>query len=268
VLDIPPQKCITADNAPLTADAVVYWRIIDPAKAHYQVENLVVAIQNLVLTQLRAEVGKLSLDDTFSARSRINDALLKDLDVATVGWGVKVTRVEVRDIIPNAEILRAMESQMAAERTKRADVIKSEGHRAALLNGASAKADAAKLEAEGLKIATVLKAEAEREKLVHEAEGTAKAFRVILNAAGDHDRATQLQFLKAYIDAQACIATSDNAKVLMFPSTDEWASKMGAMFATGKHTDVNINKHLGGSGGDQPGDTTTLARVATMSDAC
>ena len=116
VLDIPPQKCITSDNAPLSADAVVYWRIVNAEKSIYAVVNLELAIQNLVLTQLRAEIGKLTLDMTFSAREQINQILLEELDAATAPWGVKITRVEVRDIVPNTEILRAMEMQMAAER--------------------------------------------------------------------------------------------------------------------------------------------------------
>ena len=123
VLDVPPQKCITSDNAPLVADAVVYWKIFDAEKSVYSVANLEVAIQNLVLTQLRAEIGKLTLDSTFSAREQINAVLLKDLDLATDPWGVKITRVEVRDIIPNKEILQAMELQMASERKKRAMII-------------------------------------------------------------------------------------------------------------------------------------------------
>ena len=95
MLDIPPQKCITSDNAPLEADAVVYWRIVSAERAIYAVENLSLAIQNLVLTQLRAEVGKLTLDMTFSAREKINRVLLEELNVATEPWGVKITRVEV-----------------------------------------------------------------------------------------------------------------------------------------------------------------------------
>jgi regulator of protease activity HflC (stomatin/prohibitin superfamily) len=94
VFDIPPQKCITSDNAPLAADAVVYWRVVDPYKALYSVVNLEMAIQNLVLTQLRSEIGKLTLDMTFSAREQINAILLKDLDVATDPWGIKISRVE------------------------------------------------------------------------------------------------------------------------------------------------------------------------------
>eukprot|EP00931_Biecheleriopsis_adriatica_P081057 TRINITY_DN54406_c0_g1_i2.p1 TRINITY_DN54406_c0_g1~~TRINITY_DN54406_c0_g1_i2.p1 ORF type:complete len:387 (-),score=96.84 TRINITY_DN54406_c0_g1_i2:17-1138(-) len=223
VLDIPPQSCITSDNAPLQADAVVYWRIFDAAKAVYAVDQLVLAIQNLVLTQLRSEIGKLTLDETFSARENMNAVLLKDVDVATDPWGVKITRVEIRDIIPNREILSSMELQMAAERTKRADIIKSEGQKQALLNDASAKAEARVLEAESQKAADILKAEAEKQRLVREAEGTAEALRIVAAAAGSAERALQLQALKAYIDSQETLAKSPNAKVLCFPSSEAMA---------------------------------------------
>jgi len=127
VFDISPQKCITKDNAPLLADAVVYWKVLDAKETFYSVQDLDLAIQNLVLTQLRSEIGKLTLDETFSAREQINSVLLRSLDVETQPWGIKIIRVEVRDIIPNSEILGAMEMQMAAERKKRAAVIESEG---------------------------------------------------------------------------------------------------------------------------------------------
>lgn len=232
VLDVPPQGCITTDNAPLKADAVVYWRVFDPVKALYEVQDLTIAIQNLVLTQLRSEIGKLTLDETFSARARINQVLLAGLDEATDPWGVKINRVEVRDIIPNREILNSMEMQMAAERTKRAQIIKSEGEKQALLNQASGRAEAAKLQAEGEKVATIFRAEAEKERLVREAEGAAASFRLLLEACnGDSERATQLQLLKAYINTQGDIAKSDNAKVLLFPSSEDWAAKAGSMLS-------------------------------------
>merc|ERR1719502_1338015 len=148
VLDIPPQKAITRDNAPLTADAVVYWRITDAELARYAVQDLVAAIQNLVLTQLRSEIGKLTLDETFSARQKMNAVLQSEATAATAAWGVTVTRVEVRDIIPSKDITNAMEMQMAAERRKRAAVLESEGRRASQVNDAQGAADAAVLAAE------------------------------------------------------------------------------------------------------------------------
>lgn len=208
VLDIPPQKAITKDNAPLTADAVVYWRVVDPELARYAVKDLVPAIQNLVLTQLRSEIGKLTLDETFSARAKMNAVLLNDLDAATDDWGVKVTRVEVRDIIPSPDIMQAMELQMSAERKKRANILQSEGRRDSQVNDARGAADAVIIEAE---------AEARRLQLVSagEAESLAKLAEA---TEGSLDKAMQVLLLSRYWTTQKELANSENTKVLFFPS--------------------------------------------------
>ena len=188
VLDVPPQSAITRDNAPLKADAVVYWKISDPMKARYAVQDLVSAIQNLVLTQLRSEIGKLTLDETFSARQQINAVLLADLDRATDDWGVKVTRVEVRDIIPSPDILAAMEGQMAAERRKRANVLESEGRRESQVNDAQGAADA-----------VVLEAQAEARRLELTASGEALSLKTLTEAtSGDVEKAMQVMLLSRY----------------------------------------------------------------------
>lgn len=232
VLDIPPQACITSDNAPLSADAVVYWRLVDIKKAVYAVSELVPAIQNLVLTKLRSEIGKLTLDETFSSREGMNSVILQDVDVATDPWGVQVTRVEVRDIIPNEEILSSMELQMAAERTKRAQVIKSEGQKLAVLNEAQGLADARIVEAESEKRASILKAEGEKERLAKEAEGLAAALKIITDSAGgDSERGLRIMLLRAYIDAQAGLASSPSTKVLLFPSARDVSSPDGVLFS-------------------------------------
>ena len=129
VLDIPPQQCITCDNVAIEVDAVVYWQLLEHARAHYAVDNLQPAMVNLVLTQIRAEMGRLDLDQTFTTRQEVNEALLRELDLATDPWGVKVTRVEMRDILPSAGVQQAMEQQMTAEREKRASILRSEGER-------------------------------------------------------------------------------------------------------------------------------------------
>ena len=140
VLDIPPQQCITRDNVSIEVDAVVYWQLLEHARAYYAVDNLQAAMVNLVLTQIRAEMGRLDLDQTFTTRSEVNEALLQELDQATDPWGVKVTRVELRDIKPTKGVQQAMEQQMTAEREKRAAVLRSEGERESQVNAARGRA--------------------------------------------------------------------------------------------------------------------------------
>lgn len=228
IFDIPPQKCITSDNAPLSADAVVYWRIVDPEKAVYSVVDLELAIQNLVLTQLRSEIGKLTLDMTFSAREKINSVLLEDLDVATDPWGVKISRVEVRDIIPNDEIMRAMEMQMAAERTKRATVIRSQGERERAINEAEGEAQSCVIDARASAEATIVEAEARAASLELEAKGAANALRSIAESfdpegnGGSSPRsieAARFHLASEYVKAQLKLAESENSKVIFAPDS-------------------------------------------------
>ena len=214
VFDIPPQKCITSDNAPLAADAVVYWRVVDPANATYSVVDLELAIQNLVLTQLRSEIGKLTLDETFSAREKINSVLLGDLDVATEPWGIKITRVEVRDIIPNQEIMQAMEQQMAAERTRRAKIIQSEGERDSAVNAARGQAESRVIDAKSRAEATKLKAGAEAAKLELEAQGATIALQFLAKELGS-EQAAKFQLAREQILAKNALALSENAKVIV-----------------------------------------------------
>ncbi|MCP9791061.1 SPFH/Band 7/PHB domain protein [Vulcanococcus limneticus Candia 3F8] len=148
VLDIPPQQCITRDNVSIEVDAVVYWQLLDHARAYYALDNLQAAMVNLVLTQIRAEMGKLDLDQTFTTRSEVNEVLLKELDQATDPWGVKVTRVEMRDIVPSQGVQQAMEQQMTAEREKRAAILRSEGERDSQVNAARGRAESLLLDAE------------------------------------------------------------------------------------------------------------------------
>jgi regulator of protease activity HflC (stomatin/prohibitin superfamily) len=228
VLDIPPQKCITRDNVAISVDAVVYWRVMDLEKASYKVESLRDAMVNLVLTQIRSEMGKLELDDTFTARSEINELLLRELDIATDPWGVKVTRVELRDIIPSKDVQEAMELQMSAERRKRAAILTSEGEREAAVNSARGKAEsrvleaeahqkAAILDAEAQQKAIVLKAQAVRQEQVLKAQATAESLRVIADTLKSDPQAREaLQFLLAqrYLDMGTEIGTSDSSKVM------------------------------------------------------
>jgi len=219
VLDIKPQPAITSDNAPLQIDAVMYWKIFDPELTRYKVTDLQSALTNLVITQLRSEIGKLTLDQTFTARESMNAALLETIDRATGPWGVTVLRVEVQSITPNREILSAMELQMSAERKKRAQVLQSEGERTAAVNAAQGEADAVRLEAQAAAEAVKLKAEAEARRVELEAEGAARGLQTLTEANGGNvDAALQVLLLSKYWETQGALATSDNAKVLFFPS--------------------------------------------------
>ncbi|MDG2989591.1 SPFH/Band 7/PHB domain protein [Candidatus Synechococcus calcipolaris G9] len=228
VLDIPPQQCITRDNVAISVDAVVYWRIIDMERAYYKVENLRMAMVNLVLTQIRAEMGKLELDETFTARSQVNETLLNDLDVATDPWGVKVNRVELRDIVPSKAVQESMEMQMTAERRKRAAILTSEGERDAAINSAQGKAEAQILAAEADQKAVllaaeadqkvvILRAQAERQDQILRAQGTAEAMQVIAKVLRDDPKNQEaLKFLVAqgYLDMGKVIGKSDSSKVM------------------------------------------------------
>ncbi|TAD77670.1 MAG: paraslipin [Oscillatoriales cyanobacterium] len=228
VIDIPPQQCITRDNVSITADAVVYWRVVDLEKSFYKVENLQMAMTNLVLTQIRSEMGKLELDETFTARERVNEVLLQDLDVATDPWGVKVTRVELRDIIPSRAVQESMELQMAAERRKRAAILTSEGEREAAVNTARGQAEAqvlaaeaqqkaAVLGAEAEKQAIVLKAQADRQKQVLQAQATSEALAIVAQSLQNDPKAAEaLQFLiaQSYLATGQAIGTSSSSKVM------------------------------------------------------
>ena len=177
VLDVPPQHCITKDNVKISVDAVIYWQLVDHFKSYYAVLDMEAALVNLVLTQIRSEVGLMDLDQTFSARQAINDRLLQELDAATDPWGIKVTRVELRDILPSPGVVEAMETQMTAERRKRATILDSEGEQEAAINVARGRAEALVLGAEAQSRAVVIDAEAaaQQQKLLAQARGQAAA---------------------------------------------------------------------------------------------
>ncbi|MBD1218870.1 MULTISPECIES: SPFH domain-containing protein [Aphanizomenon] len=234
VLDIPPQKCITRDNVGIEVDAVVYWRIVDMEKARYKVEDLQSAMVNLVLTQIRSEMGQLELDQTFTARTQINELLLQDLDVSTDPWGVKVTRVELRDIIPSQAVREAMELQMSAERRKRASILTSEGDRESAVNSARGKADAQILDAEAQQKSVIMRAEAEqksiilraqaeRQQQVLKAQAIAESAEIIaqrIKANPDAEKALEVLFALGYLDMGTTIGKSDSSKVMfMDPRT-------------------------------------------------
>lgn len=249
VLDIPKQKCITRDNVSIEVDAVVYWRIMDMEKAYYKVQNLQSAMVNLVLTQIRSEMGKLELDDTFTARSEVNEVLLRELDIATDPWGVKVTRVELRDIIPSPAVLESMEMQMSAERRKRAAILTSEGEREAAVNAARGRADAQLLDAEARQKAVVLQAEAEqkaavlraqaeRQAQVLKAQAMAEAIQVVTQSLKTDPRgleAGQILLALNYLDTTSAIGSSSSSKVMFMDPKSVPAALQGMLSLVDEH---------------------------------
>jgi regulator of protease activity HflC (stomatin/prohibitin superfamily) len=191
VLDIPPQQCITRDNVSIEVDAVVYWQLLEHPRAYYAVDNLQSAMVNLVLTQIRAEMGKLDLDETFTTRSEVNDVLLKELDQATDPWGVKVTRVELRDIKPTQGVQQAMEQQMTAEREKRAAVLRSEGERESQVNAARGRAEALVLDAKAKQEALLLEADAQAKQQLLLAQARAASAKELASVIEAHPAAAE-----------------------------------------------------------------------------
>ena len=218
VLDIPSQQCITKDNVSIEVDAVVYWQLLKHEQGYYAVENLSTAMVNLVLTQIRTEMGKLDLDQTFTTRTEVNEVLLKELDEATDPWGVKVKRVEMRDIIPSKGVKEAMEAQMTAEREKRAEILRSEGNKEAVLNNARAQAESLVLDAKAKQEAVVLAADADAKKQQMLANANAEAALSIAKAIGENkytEEALRLLLAKDWMKMGEEMAHAKAGSVLM-----------------------------------------------------
>jgi len=214
VLDIPEQAVITRDNATVSVDGIVYYRVMDPAKAAYAVQDLTSALAALSMTNIRAVIGEMDLDGTLSGRERINSQLLSILDGATDPWGVKVSRVEIRKIEPPENLIRAMNLQMTAERERRATVAKAEGDREAEVKRAEGEKAAQVLEAEGRLEAARRDAEA-RERL---AEAEANATRMVADAASGAGQDALRYFISdKYVQAFGKLAESPNQKLVLVP---------------------------------------------------
>jgi regulator of protease activity HflC (stomatin/prohibitin superfamily) len=196
--DVPPQTCITADNASVSIDFLVYDKVIDPERSVLEVENFTGAARGLAITTLRAVVGAMDLDDVLSKRDEINRVLHEKLDDVTDRWGIRVMAVEIREVVPPPDIAQAMTRQMAAERNRRATVTEANGQREAAVERAEGEKQAAILRAEGERQATILTAEGERQGSILRAEGFAQALNEIYKVAQGVDSKTlTLQYLEA-----------------------------------------------------------------------
>ncbi|SFR98695.1 SPFH domain-containing protein [Sphingomonas jatrophae] len=214
VLDIPGQEIITKDNAMVSVDGVVFFQVLDAARAAYEVSEIYVAIMQLTTTNLRTVMGSMDLDETLSKRDEINARLLAVVDQATEAWGVKITRVEVKDVRPPADIVNAMGRQMKAEREKRAQILEAEGTRASEILRAEGQKQSKILEAEGRREAAFRDAEA-RERA---AEAEAKATQLVSEAI-ESGSAQAINYFVAqkYVEAVSRFATSPNSKTILFP---------------------------------------------------
>ena len=230
VVDFPPQPVITKDNVTMQIDTVVYFQITDPKLYAYGVENPIMAIENLTATTLRNIIGDLELDETLTSRETINTKMRASLDVATDPWGIKVNRVELKNIIPPAAIQDAMEKQMKAERERREAILRAEGEKKSTVLVAEGKKESAILDAEAEKQAAILRAEAHKEATIREAEGQAEAILKI-----QHANADGLRMLKE---------AAPDAGVLQLKSLEAFAKA-----ADGKATKIIIPSEIQGIAG-------------------
>jgi len=232
VLDIVPQEVISSDNAMVTTDAVCFFQVMDAVKSSYEVNDIERAMQNLVMTNIRAVVGSMELDEMLSNRDRINNTLLEKVDEATNPWGVKVTRVEIKDISPPRDLVDAMANQMKAERDKRATVLTAEGEREAAIAVAEGQKRAQILEAEGAKEAAFREAEARERQAQAEARATAMVSKAIQTG---NPQAINYFVAQKYIDALGQLASADNSKVILMPlEASEVIGSVGGVAELGK----------------------------------
>lgn len=243
VLDIPPQAVITKDNAILTVDGVVFYRVFDSKKAAYMIDNLRFAITQLIMTNIRTVLGEMELDSTLSNRETINSKLLSVVDLATDPWGIKVIRVEIKDIHPPSDLQEAMSRQMKAEREKRALILEAEGEREAAILKANGQKESAILEAQGVKEAVILKAKADKESAFlaaeareREAQAEANAIQSVSNSiTKGKDNAAQYFLSQKYIESLRDMASADNSKTVFMPmEASKVVSSLGSLVALGK----------------------------------
>jgi len=228
-LDLPPQPVITRDNVTIHVDSVVYWQITDPVKAVYEINDLVGGIVQLTITGMRAVMGDMDLDHTLSQRDQINSKLRLILDEATDKWGLKVTRVDVKNIDPPEDVRITMEKQMTSERNRRALVIQAEGDRQAAITRAEGEKQAAVTRAEGEKQAAILQAEGAAQARLRNAEAESEAINRIAQAIPGGDPGQYL-ITTRYIDSLRDMTRTNNSKVIFMPvETSAMLSSVGAL---------------------------------------
>lgn len=251
VLDVPSQEVITKDNAMVGVDGVVFYQVLDAPKAAYEVQNLEFAIMQLTQTNLRTVMGSMDLDELLSQRDHINTKLLTVVDAATTPWGVKVTRIEIKDIRPPADLVESMGRQMKAERDKRASILESEGMKQSAILKAEGARQAQVLTAEGEKQQMILDAEGRKEAAFRDAEARerqaeaeAKAVMMVSQAISKGDvQAVNYFVATKYIEALGKIATSPNQKLVLMPlEAGGVIGALGGIAELAKNAGVSITK--------------------------
>ena len=243
-IDIPQQDVITKDNATVTVDGLAFFQVIDAAKASYEIANLDTAIVKLTMTNIRSVMGAMDLDQMLSHRDEINERLLRVVDAAVGPWGVKVNRIEIKDIIPPANLVQSMGRQMQAEREKRAEILQAEGLRQSAILKAEGQKQSQILEAEGRREAAFRDAEA-RERL---AQAEAKATEMVSEAVGRGDVASLNYFVaQKYLEAFGKLAQAPNQKVLIIPM--EATSVLGSLAGIGEIAKATFGSDGSGGGG-------------------
>jgi len=229
-IDLPPQSVITRDNVMVNVDSVVYWQITDPVKATYEVNDLVGSIVQLTFTGMRSVIGKLDLDHTLSSRDQINNELRMILDEATDKWGVKVTRVDVKNINPPEDVRITMEKQMTAERNRRALILQAEGDKQAAITRAEGEKQAAVTRSEGNKQSAILDAEGAAQARLVAATAEAQAINQISQVIGNPEQTAQYLITARYIESLRDMTRTQNSKVIFMPmETSSMLSSIGAI---------------------------------------
>ncbi|HQU84925.1 MAG TPA: SPFH domain-containing protein [Pyrinomonadaceae bacterium] len=228
-IDLPPQPVITRDNVTINVDSVVYWQITDPMKAVYEVADLVGGIVQLTITGMRSVMGEMDLDHTLSSREQINSKLRLILDEATDKWGVKVTRVDVKNINPPEDVRITMEKQMTAERNRRALILQAEGDRQAAITRAEGEKQAAITRSEGLKESAILEAEGAAQARLRASAAEAQAIAQIAQSIGSSEQTAQYLITARYIESLRDMARANNSKVVFMPmETSSLMSSIGS----------------------------------------